>query len=116
MLSSKSVPEEEKNAYLAQLIQLEYAHNPNAIAQTLRNFYFTNYNLTRDETLHNFTNLFSDRDWIHPMSTFLKFQLTAQEQKNKPIFLYFFTKESESGFGSSAKELWGESEIPFGNL
>jgi len=114
-----SISDGTKNEVIQKLMVLE---KPITIStselveyqEDFSDYYIRSWNLTRDTLLQNLTNLLSDREWIHPMSVYVRNQLNAQKQRRKPIFLYYFTKESNSSYASSYKERWGEPTVPFG--
>lgn len=98
---SNYVPSDElKNIFFTGLLGLENVSNSNTMVESVRNFYLGNqWSLTRDYLVKNLTNMLSDRSWIHPMTTFAKYQFLAKEQqRGKPIFLYYFSKESNESF------------------
>ena len=88
--------------------------DPDRIANAARDFYLGTNELSRKvET--NFTQMFTDRRNIHPASVFASFQLEANRNKGKSVYLYYFNEPVDVSEADSKLEKYGTEES-LGNL
>ena len=93
-----------------QLLGLASASNPIQIANDAKEFYVGAGNLSR-AAREGFTNMISDRMFVHPAQVVASYQhLANMQDERQDVYLYYWDYEAEYSNANFAIDIYGREE------